>query len=289
MSNFPEIINLELGLYVDNLVKWLIVNADSIFDAISKGMLGFLLGIQNFLMWIPWFVLIAVIFLAGMYVKNWKSGLTFAAMLMLIGAMGLWQEMMLSLAIIITSVIISIIIGIPLGILSAKSKKVSMIMSPLLDAMQTMPSFVYLIPAVMFFGLGMVPAVFATIIYATPPAIRLTNLAITGVDKEMLEAAHSFGASPMNVLFKVELPQAFPTIMTGINQTMMMAVSMVVIASMIGAKGLGLNVLESINRLDIAKGFEAGLSVVFIAIILDRLTQGMANKMNYHSNDNERS
>ena len=289
MSNFPEFINLELGLYVDNLVKWLIVNADSIFDAISKGMLGFLLGIQNFLMWIPWFVLIAVIFLAGMYVKNWKSGLTFAAMLMLIGAMGLWQEMMLSLAIIITSVIISIIIGIPLGILSAKSKKVSMVMSPLLDAMQTMPSFVYLIPAVMFFGLGMVPAVFATIIYATPPAIRLTNLAITGVDKEMLEAAHSFGASPMNVLFKVELPQAFPTIMTGINQTMMMAVSMVVIASMIGAKGLGLNVLESINRLDIAKGFEAGLSVVFIAIILDRLTQGMANNMNYHSNDNERS
>lgn len=289
MSNFPEFINLNLGLYVDKLVKWLIVNADSIFNAISKGMLGFLLGIQDFLMWIPWFVLIAVIFLAGMYVKNWKSGLTFAVMIMVIGAMGLWHEMMLSLAIVITSVIISILIGIPLGILSAKSKRVSMIMSPLLDAMQTMPSFVYLIPAVMFFGLGMVPAVFATIIYATPPAIRLTNLAITGVDKEMLEAAHSFGASPMNVLLKVELPQAFPTIMTGINQTMMMAMSMVVIASMIGAKGLGLNVLEAINRLDIAKGFEAGLSVVFLAIILDRLTQGMANKMNYHSNDNDRS
>ena len=289
MSNFPEFININLGVYVDNVVKWLIVNADSIFAAISKVMLGFLLGIQNFLMWVPWFVLVAIIFLAGTYVKNWKSGLTFAVMLTLIGAMGLWQEMMLSLAIIITSVIISIVIGIPLGILSAKSKKASMIMSPLLDAMQTMPSFVYLIPAVMFFGLGMVPAVFATIIYATPPAIRLTNLAITEVDKEMLEAAHSFGASPMNVLLKVELPQAFPTIMTGINQTMMMAVSMVVIASMIGAKGLGLNVLESINRLDIAQGFEAGLSVVFLAIILDRLTQGMANKMNYHNNDNERS
>ena len=289
MSNFPEFININLGVYVDNVVKWLIVNADSIFATISKVMLGFLLGIQNFLMWVPWFVLVAIIFLAGTYVKNWKSGLTFAVMLTLIGAMGLWQEMMLSLAIIITSVIISIVIGIPLGILSAKSKKASMIMSPLLDAMQTMPSFVYLIPAVMFFGLGMVPAVFATIIYATPPAIRLTNLAITEVDKEMLEAAHSFGASPINVLLKVELPQAFPTIMTGINQTMMMAVSMVVIASMIGAKGLGLNVLESINRLDIAQGFEAGLSVVFLAIILDRLTQGMANKMNYHNNDNERS
>lgn len=289
MSNFPEFISLNLGLYVDKLVKWLIINADSIFKAISKGMLEFLLGIQNFLMWIPWFVLILAIFFLGMYVKNWKAGLTFSAMLMLIGAMGLWHEMMLSLAIVITSVIISIVIGIPLGILSAKSKKVSMVMSPLLDAMQTMPSFVYLIPAVMFFGLGMVPAVFATIIYATPPAIRLTNLAITGVSEEMLEAAHSFGASPMNVLLKVELPQAFPTIMTGINQTMMMAMSMVVIASMIGAKGLGLNVLEAINRLDIAKGFEAGLSVVFLAIILDRLTQGMANKMNYHSNDNDRS
>ncbi|HZJ99740.1 MAG TPA: ABC transporter permease subunit [Tissierellaceae bacterium] len=289
MSNFPEFINLKLGLYVDKLVDWLVINADSIFDAISKGMLWALLRIQNFLIWIPWFVVIGLIFLIGIYAKNWKSGLTYAVMLMLIGAMGLWYEMMLSLSIIITSVIISIVIGVPLGILSAKSKRLSLIMSPLLDAMQTMPSFVYLIPAVMFFGLGMVPAVFATIIYATPPAIRLTNLAIAGVDKEMLEAANSFGASSMSVLFKVELPQAFPTIMTGINQTMMMAVSMVVIASMIGAKGLGLNVLEAINRLDIAKGFEAGLSVVFLAIILDRLTQGMANKMNYHSNDNDRS
>ncbi len=289
MSNFPEIINLNLGLYIDKLVDWLVINADGIFNAISKGMLWALLRIQNFLIWVPWFVIIALIFLIGMYVKNWKSGLTYAVMLIVIGAMGLWYEMMLSLAIIITSVIISIVIGVPLGILSAKSKRLSLIMSPLLDAMQTMPSFVYLIPAVMFFGLGMVPAVFATIIYATPPAIRLTNLAIAGVDKEMLEAANSFGASSMSVLFKVELPQAFPTIMTGINQTMMMAVSMVVIASMIGAKGLGLNVLEAINRLDIAKGFEAGLSVVFLAIILDRLTQGMANKMNYHSNDNDRS
>lgn len=283
MSNFPNIIQLNLGLYVDRLVMWLIVNCDSLFAAISKGMLSFLIGIQDFLMWIPWFVLIGVIFLLGMYIKNWKAGLTYSLMLFIIGSMGLWNEMMLSLGIVITSVIISILIGIPLGILSAKNKKISIIMSPLLDAMQTMPSFVYLIPAVMFFGLGMVPAVFATVIYATPPVIRLTNLAITGVSEEMLEAAHSFGDSPLNVLLKVELPQAFPTIMTGINQTMMMAVSMVVIASMIGAKGLGLNVLESINRLDIAKGFEAGLSVVFLAIILDRLTQGMANKMNHHN------
>ena len=153
--------------------------------------------------------------------------------------------------------------------------------------MQTMPSFVYLIPAVMFFGLGMVPAVFATIIYATPPAIRLTTLAIRGVSKEMLEAAHSFGSPPWKVLLQVELPQAFPTIMTGINQTTMMAMAMVVTSSMIGAKGLGLNVLTSINRLDVAMGFEAGISIVFLAVIIDRLTQGVANKFNYHNEREE--
>lgn len=289
MGNFPVFYKLNPGLYIDKLVKWLTANGQEVFDAISKGMLKSLLGIQNFLLFIPWFIIIGLVILVGTYVKNWKSGLTYGAMIFIIGSMGLWYEMMLSLAIVITAVIISLLIGIPLGILTAKSKRISIIMSPLMDAMQTMPSFVYLIPAVMFFGLGLVPAVFATIIYATPPAIRLTDLAIRGVSKEMLEAAHSFGASSWEILLKVELPQAFPTIMTGINQTMMMGVSMVVIASMIGAKGLGLNVLTGINRLDISMGFEAGLSIVFLAIILDRLTQGAANKLNYQRNNEDES
>lgn len=289
MGNFPVFYKLNPGLYIDKLVKWLTANGQEVFDAISKGMLKSLLGIQNFLLFIPWFIIIGLVILVGTYVKNWKSGLTYGAMIFIIGSMGLWYEMMLSLAIVITAVIISLLIGIPLGILTAKSKRISIIMSPLMDAMQTMPSFVYLIPAVMFFGLGLVPAVFATIIYATPPAIRLTDLAIRGVSKEMLEAAHSFGASSWEILLKVELPQAFPTIMTGINQTMMMAVSMVVIASMIGAKGLGLNVLTGINRLDISMGFEAGLSIVFLAIILDRITQGAANKLNYQRNNEDES
>ncbi|HBM74099.1 MAG TPA: choline ABC transporter permease subunit, partial [Clostridiaceae bacterium] len=150
-----------------------------------------------------------------------------------------------------------------------------------LDAMQTMPSFVYLIPAVYFFGLGTVPAVFATIIYATPPVMRLTNLAIRRVPKEMKEAANSFGSSRWQVLTKVELPQAFPTIMTGINQTTMMAMAMVVISSMIGAKGLGENVVTAMNRIDIAMGFEAGISIVFLAIIIDRITQGIADRFKY--------
>lgn len=287
MGNFPVFYKLNPGLYIDNLVKWLTANGQEVFDSISKGMLQSLLGIQNFLLLIPWFIIIGIVILLGYYTKNWKSGLTYGAMLIIIGLMGLWQEMILSLSIVITSVIIALIIGIPLGILTAKSKRIAIIMGPLLDAMQTMPSFVYLIPAVMFFGLGLVPALFATIIYATPPAIRLTDLAIRGVSREMLEAAQSFGASPWEILIKVELPQAFPTIMTGINQTMMMAVSMVVIASMIGAKGLGLNVLTGINRLDISMGFEAGLSIVFLAIILDRITQGAANKLNSQRNNED--
>lgn len=283
MNNFPDIINFNPGAYIDTIVDWLVTNGEAVFNAITKGTLAFLLAIQNFILWIPWYVLILVVILLGLYISTWQSGLIYGVMLFTIGAMGLWEEMAITLAIVITSVLISVIIGVPLGILAAYSKRASTIINPLLDAMQTMPSFVYLIPAVMFFGLGMVPAVFATIIYATPPAIRLTTLAIRGVSQEMLEAAHSFGSPPWKVLLQVELPQAFPTIMTGINQTTMMAMAMVVTSSMIGAKGLGLNVLTSINRLDIAMGFEAGISIVFLAVIIDRLTQGVANKFNYHN------
>lgn len=160
----------------------------------------------------------------------------------------------------------------------AYSKRFSWILKPILDAMQTMPSFIYLIPAIMFFGLGMVPAVFATLIYAIPPIIRLTNLAIREVSKEMIEAAISFGTPRWKLLTKVQLPQAMPTIMTGVNQTTMMALAMVVIASMVGTKGLGMEVLKAIDTIDIAKGFEAGISIVFLAIIIDRMTIGIANR-----------
>ena len=276
-------LKLNLGVYVDNMVAWLVDNGDSVFKAITKGTLAVLLGVQNFIMWVPWYIIILAVVLLGVYVSTWRAGIIYGTMLMIIGGMGLWEEMVITLGIVITSVLISVLIGVPLGILAAYSKRASTFINPLLDAMQTMPSFVYLIPAVMFFGLGMVPAVFATIIYATPPAIRLTTLAIRGVSKEMLEAANSFGSPPWKILMQVELPQAFPTIMTGINQTTMMAMAMVVTSSMIGAKGLGLNVLTSINQLDVAMGFEAGISIVFIAVIIDRLTQGVANKFNYHN------
>ncbi|MFZ7120006.1 MAG: ABC transporter permease [Eubacteriaceae bacterium] len=278
MVDFPETIHLEIGKYIDLFIKWLINNFGGFFDALTAGILGFLVSIQSFLLFIPWFVFLIIMFLIGWKIKGWKSGLVYSILIFLVGTLGLWEEMILTLAVVLTSVIISAIIGVPLGIVAAYYKRFDIIIKPLLDAMQTMPSFVYLIPAMMLFGLGMVPAVFATVIYATPPAIRLTSLAIKNVSKEMKEAANSFGASPWQVLIKVELPQAFPTIMTGINQTTMMAMSMVVISSMIGAKGLGLNVLTAINRIDIKMGFEAGISIVFLAIIIDRITQGIADK-----------
>jgi len=176
---------------------------------------------------------------------------------------------------------ISLAIGIPTGIVMARSNSVEAIIRPVLDAMQTMPSFVYLIPALMLFGLGKVPAVFATIIYAMPPVIRLTNVGIRQVPSSVVEAARAFGSSSRQILFEVQLPLAVPSIMVGINQTTMMALAMVVIASMIGAKGLGMEVLLAISRIQIGKGFEAGLCIVLLAIIIDRITNALAARQQY--------
>jgi glycine betaine/proline transport system permease protein len=183
-------------------------------------------------------------------------------------------------------VVFSLAIGIPLGISMAQSDRSESILKPILDGMQTMPSFVYLIPALMFFGLGRVPAVIATIIYAVPPVIRLTNVGIRTVDAEVVEAAMAFGAKKKQVLWDVQLPLAKPSIMVGINQTTMMALAMVVIGSMIGAKGLGMEVLLSINRIEVGRGFEAGISIVFLAIIIDRLTHSISTDKNNDKKSN---
>ena len=190
--------------------------------------------------------------------------------------MGFWNETMQTLALVLSSTIIALIMGLPLGIWSANSKRCDKILHPILDLMQTMPAFVYLIPAVLFFGLGTVPGAFATIIFAMPPVVRLTSLGIKQVPKNVIEASRSFGATPMQLLFKVQLPLALPTIMTGINQTILMSLSMVVIAAMIAAGGLGEIVLKGITQMKIGLGFEGGIAVVILAIILDRITQGWA-------------
>jgi glycine betaine/proline transport system permease protein len=189
--------------------------------------------------------------------------------------MGLHELAMITLAVVFTATIISVGLGVPLGILGARSDRFDGLIRPVLDMMQTMPSFVYLIPAVMLFGIGKVPAVIATVIYAIPPIIRLTNLGIRQVDPEVVEAARSFGTTYRQLLFKVQLPMAVPTIMAGLNQTIMMGLAMVVVASMIGAGGLGDEVLRGINRLEVGRGTMAGIGIVVLAIIIDRITQGM--------------
>ncbi len=228
---------------------------------------------------IPWWLLIILVFFAAYKTsKKLSSAILYSALLFFIGLIGLWNMMNATLTIIIASVIISLLLGFPLGLLVAQSARANIIVRPVLDTMQTMPSFVYLIPAVMLLGLGNVPAVVATTIYAMPPIVRMTSHGIRQVDAEVVEATKAFGATRFQMLMKVLIPQALPTIMTGVNQTIMMAISMVVTSSMIGATGLGSEVLKGINRLESGRGFAAGTAIVIIAIIIDRLTQSLGKR-----------
>lgn len=278
MGTFPDI-ETHLGDYADEIVSFLATTFKGLFDFIFFVASRSINGIDDFLVSLPWWVFILLIILLGWYFKSLLSGFIYGFFVFLIGTFGLWEDMMTTIAIILAAVVICLIIGIPVGVWMAFNKTLSSIMRPLLDAMQTMPSFVYLIPAIFFFGLGNVSAIFATLIYALPPVIRLTELALRGVNEEIIESAQSFGSSRWQMLRKVQLPQALPTIMAGVNQTTMMALAMVVIASMVGAQGLGEQVLVAINRIDIALGFEAGISIVFLAVIIDRITNGVADKI----------
>ncbi|MDJ0817949.1 MAG: proline/glycine betaine ABC transporter permease [Desulfobacterales bacterium] len=276
---FPENIDIPLDTWVDGAMDWVLNTFSGFFDMLGTVILYFMLYIEKFFLWLPWPILVfGVGILAWRVLGSWLMGLGMAGMLFFIGALGLWELGMMTLSLVVASVIISLAIGIPLGIAIASSDRLEAFIKPLLDGMQTMPSFVYLIPALMLFGLGKVPALFATIIYAVPPVIRLTNVGIREVSASVIEAAHAFGSSYWQILFKVQLPLARPTILVGVNQTTMMALAMVVIASMIGAKGLGLEVLLAINRIEVGRGFEAGLCIVFMAIIIDRISFAMASK-----------
>lgn len=276
MIDFPSIFNIEITQPIDNFVDWLLINLGSVFDAISFVILRVFSAIEVSLGIIPWWVYIIALFYAGFKLYSFKTGLVLAAMLFAIGAFGLWEMMIYTLAILIISVLVSLLIGLPAGIVMAKSEKMGKIFKPILDGMQTMPAFVYLIPAVMLFGLGKVPAVFATTIYAVPPLVRLTYLGISSVNKEVVEAGLAFGSTQKQMLFKIEFPQALSTIMTGVNQTTMMAMAMVVISSMIGAEGMGHEVLMAIRKIEVGRGVQAGLAIVFLAIILDRVLQGFS-------------
>ncbi|MDF1617144.1 ABC transporter permease [Petrocella sp. FN5] len=279
MFSFPEGLRFQISGPIDDFVNWLLVNLGGFFDAITRFILTIFNAIEVTLNIIPWWLMVIALFYAGYKLYSLKMGIALSAMLLSIGFFGLWDMMLYTLAIVIISVLVSLVLGLPLGIFMAKSDRTKRIVMPILDAMQTMPSFVYLLPAVMLFGFGKVPAVFATTTYALPPLIRLTYLGISNVDKEVIEAGLSFGSTPKQMLMKIELPQALSTIMTGVNQTTMMAMAMVVISSMIGAEGIGEQVLISIRRLEVGQGFQAGLGIVFLAIILDRVLQGFANRL----------
>jgi len=272
---FPESLNFSIRKPINHFVDMLVTNYGSTFRAISDAILQVLLLIEGVLRGTPWWVvIIAFMVLAWLGTRRVVLTIGVGIMLLVVGMLGLWDQTMQTLALMTMATLISVVIGIPLGILAAKFRSVQRIILPVLDVMQTMPSFVYLIPALMLFGLGKVPAVLATIIYAVPPLIRLTDLGIRQVDHEVVEASTAFGGSPMRILFGTELPLAMPTIMAGLNQTIMMALSMVVVASMIGARGLGETVLNGIQTLDVGKGLEAGIGIVILAIVLDRITQG---------------
>ena len=279
MNEFPRFLNIPLADWIDRFMDWILANFSVVFDAIGHVFLIILLNIERFFLWVPWwFIVLFVGILAWRIMRKWTMGVVMALLMVFIGSFGYWKLAMMTLALTTSAVVVSLAVGIPIGILMAKSDLTEAIIRPVLDAMQTMPSFVYLIPALMLFGLGKVPGLFATLIYAVPPVIRLTNVGIRQVSQDTIEAARAFGASPRQILFDVQIPLAVPSIMVGINQTTMMALAMVVIASMIGARGLGLEVLLAINRIEVGRGFEAGLCIVFLAIIIDRITNALATQ-----------
>ncbi|WP_022711772.1 proline/glycine betaine ABC transporter permease [Pseudochrobactrum sp. AO18b] len=265
--------NFSIGKGADITVNYILDHFTPALDMIAA-VIGFVTGgIQGGLLAIPAVVGIAILTLLSLWRVSWKFAIFTALALALVHHMGLWSGTMESLSLVLAATIIAIVIGIPLGIAMARSELLASFIRPVLDLMQTMPAFVYLIPAAMFFGLGAVPGTIATVIFAMPPVVRLTNLGIRQVHGEFVEAGLAFGCTAKQLLFKVQLPNALPSIMAGINQTIMLSLSMVVIASMIGAGGLGNTVLTGIQRLDVGTGFEGGLAVVILAVVLDRITQ----------------
>lgn len=275
MMNLPK---LPIDVWVDAVVDWLKSNIKPFFDLISTCISAIVSGFDWIFAIVPAWIMIIIFTAIAFLLSRWTIALFTFIGFLLIWNLDLWEPTMQTLSLVLTSALISIIFGIPIGIACAASKKVQNVVTPVLDFMQTMPAFVYLLPAVIFFRLGAVPGVIAAVIFAIPPTIRMTNLGIRQVPRHLVEAADAFGSTAMQKLIKLELPLAVPTIMAGINQTIMLSLSMVVIASMIGAQGIGEKVLSAVQRLETGKGFEAGLAIVILAVVLDRITQSIVNK-----------
>ncbi|MBD1381355.1 choline ABC transporter permease subunit [Metabacillus arenae] len=273
MNNIPRI---PVGDWVDQFVNLLYRNFSDFFNAFAEVIEGFVEFLVMVISLLPPVVLILIFAGVAWFVtRKWSLPFFTVIGLLFIWNIGFWEGTIDTLSLVLTSVIISIIIGVPLGIWASQSDRMSSIITPILDFMQTMPAFVYLIPAITFFGIGVVPGIIASVIFAMPPTIRLTNLGIRQVPEDLVEAANAFGSTTSQKLFKVQLPLATGTIMAGINQSIMLALSMVVIASLVGAPGLGVEVYRAVTRIEVGAGFEAGLAIVIIAIVLDRITQNL--------------
>lgn len=283
-DNFPEFFDTRgLRFAIDDGFSWIVANYGDTFERLLLPLLKLLSGMEAFLQWLPWYVTIAVIAaLTYSASRSLKATGGAAIMLVFIGALGLWNDAMATIALMLAATVVAVVVGIPLGVAMARWDGLRSMALPLLDIMQTLPIFVYLIPFVMLFGPGKIPAILATVFFAIPPVIRLTDLGIRQVDSEVVEAIVAFGATPRQKLFKVQIPLALPTIMAGINQTTMMALSMVVIASMIGAGGLGYQVLQGIQRLEVSRGLIAGIAIVFLAVIFDRIAQSYGRRAQKH-------
>ncbi|MDX8367720.1 proline/glycine betaine ABC transporter permease [Cytobacillus sp. IB215665] len=276
---------LPLADWVDVTVEWLTNHFEGFFESLSEGLEWLVDAIVQVLELdfvniggneaISTFLLMLIFTLFAWKIGNWKLGIFTLFGLLLIDNLGYWAEMLETLSLVLTSVAISIIVGIPIGIWASQNNTVNRVITPILDLMQTMPAFVYLIPAIFFFNIGVVPGIVASVIFAMPPAIRLTTLGIKQVPNDLIEATHAFGSTTRQRLLKVQLPLAMPTIMAGVNQSIMLSLSMVVISSMVGAPGLGAEVYRAVTQIQTGMGFEAGISIVIIAIILDRLTQNI--------------
>ncbi|GGI74954.1 ABC transporter permease [Shewanella gelidii] len=286
LSKFPKMDRstlLEIRKTLDGLYRDFSREYGDLIESFFDPLLDFLIWFEKLLVQSPWWaVLICITGFVYMASRSKKLSVGVVVAFLLIGYFGMWQDTMRTLSIITVCTLLAIALGVPIGILMARSNRVQSVVTPILDVMQTMPAFVYLIPVVMLLGIGKVPGVIAVIIYAIPPVIRLTNLGIRLVNKEVLEAATAYGATPMQRLLGVQLPLAGPTIMAGINQTIMMALAMVVIASMIGVKGLGQPVLKSITNQYFTLGLFNGLAIVALAIIFDRTSQAYAKRTQKH-------
>ena len=272
--DFPIDTSKEIEGFLDDSVDWIVINFGDFFDAISDALKVVLGKLRDLLVWIPWPVMMALVFIIGWKVASLKIAAMSVIGLAILATVNLWEPTMVTVAIMIVSVFLSIVVGVPVGILAARSDAVDTGIRPVLDTMQTMPSFVYLVPGIMLFGLGNVAAIFATVLYTLPPCIRLPNLGIRQVDASVVEAGRSFGSSYMQLLFKIQIPMAIPTIMAGINQTVMMALAMSTIAAMVGAGGLGIEVLRAMGQLKEGEAIIAGCAIVILAIIIDRISQG---------------